>query len=63
MKKIFPSVLILLVAIFPFRYAFLSGAMPTASGILSMLLTILGVFIYLFMTITDGEKDKSKRNI
>ena len=51
--KIPPYVLIGLVLLFPFRYAFLELTGPSPFSLLCMVVTIFGVLIFMLLTISD----------
>ena len=55
-KKLFAYVLILLVFIFPFRYAVLT---PTPNNMVNMvcfLATIIGFIVFMLMTFSEGKE-------
>jgi len=71
-KKTIAILIIILVYLFPFRWAFLEYPKPVnvngtmidggrAEYVFYFILTIIGFLVFFFMTITDG-KEKAKKN-
>ena len=51
-KKIIATIVILLVFLFPFRFAFLTPEMTGVMSIVNFLLVIVGIIAFLFLTLT-----------
>jgi hypothetical protein len=54
-KKIAAFLLALLVIVFPFRKAFLSSDEPGFMMILSFVLTLIGIFVFYYLTIQPSK--------
>lgn len=51
--KIFAYLLIAVVFVFPFRYAYLTLTGPNVFSLLSMVATVIGVLIFMLLTMSD----------
>jgi len=58
MKKYFPYVLVALIYFVPFRYAVLEPTSSNLVNLLSMVASILGLLVFMGLTMTDGDTAK-----
>jgi purine-cytosine permease-like protein len=58
-KKIAALIVALLVIVFPFRRAFLSDQEPGLMMMLSFIITLAGIVVFYYLTITKHEDQKS----
>ena len=56
--KIFAYVLLAVIYLFPFRYAYLTLSGPDVTSLLSMVATVLGTLIFMLLTFSDKETAK-----
>ncbi len=61
-SKVLPIVFILLIFIFPFRYAMLDQTTSNPVNLLCAVATIIGTLIFMLISITDSSKEKKSEH-
>ena len=56
--KIFAYALLIIVYLFPFRYAYLTLTGPDVTSLLSMVATVFGTLIFILLTFSDKKPAK-----